>query len=828
MAGLGWPKSFSSSTLSCQCLIVLVRIPDYLSLIPPKKESPGNPLFYNTLHALRCISMTEKYQSWSVRLQCLLLVIIIQIPPAWSAESEPGLFNFEKTQAKIKEISRLIKNRQSSPQQLDDAKEQVKQFTLAANACIDATTHQLSRLDLETTSLGPATEHDYPEIIKERKNLQKQKQAFMITLSECRLAATLTTRLENELADRNKLLQAASFFSKSQNFFGRFAANLPTSAAFTAELREYVPERIGLRDLPLHMLLILALLVIGGAFAGFNFFRLLQRRLVSLTGRQDTEQSPALKGALTLPIAMAALFGGGYLLYANPGSQSAVYGPWLFFSLSLYYSSLFFFHLRRHLQPTAPATGKRFNFLALLAVLLFFSTRLDLADFDALATLLSLAQSVVICTLCFAGWWFLWPIKLPEPLLHFEKSRKIAITLLAILVMIIELSGYRNFSLFVLVGCLGTFLLTTVLRLSLFSIDLAIGGFFIGKYTWQKSLRHKLGLAARDNLTGLTWIRLIFKLLAWAVCLWLFLQLWGLPDAEEKKIHGLLMDGFNIGGLIIAPARIVFGVFIFACGWTLISWIKMQMEKRWLKKAGFSRSAQETLVTMTGYCGFALTLIVGLSVAGFSFSNLAVIAGALSVGIGFGMQNIVNNFVSGLIILFERPVKRGDWISIGTTEGYVQKISIRSTLIQTFDRSDVIVPNSELISNQVTNMMLHDNFGRLIVPIGVAYGSDTDLVRTVLLEIAANNEEVINDGSAPKPVVLFLAFGDNSLNFELRCHLANIDKRLLVKSAINYEIDRAFRKHNISMPFPQRDLYIKEFPAHTQVSATEDEVKQQP
>jgi len=177
------------------------------------------------------------------------------------------------------------------------------------------------------------------------------------------------------------------------------------------------------------------------------------------------------------------------------------------------------------------------------------------------------------------------------------------------------------------------------------------------------------------------------------------------------------------------------------------------------------------------------------------------------------LQNIVNNFVSGLIILFERPVKRGDWIRIGNTEGFVQKISVRSTLIQTFDRSDVIVPNSELISNQVTNMMLHDNFGRLIVPIGVAYGSDIELVRTVLLDIAEGNENVVNDGSAPKPVVLFLAFGDNSLNFELRCHLANIDKRLIVKSAMNFEIDRAFRKHKISMPFPQRDVYIKEFPS---------------
>ncbi len=761
--------------------------------------------------------MTEKKDKpWLISLLFLLIFIFVQALPAWCGDAEPQPFNFDKTQTKIKEISRQIKGRQVSPQLLDNAKQQAEQLTEAANTCIDATTSQISRLEQETTSLGPAAEHDSAEIVKERKSLQKKKQALLVTLSECRLASTLTARLENELADRNKLLQAASFFSRSQNFFGRFATSLPTAAAFTSQLGEYLQDRAGTRDLTPPMLLILSLLVVGGAFAGRRLFKTWQLWLIA---RKDDEQLPTVPGSLTLPLAMATLCAGGYLLHANQDSQPAVYGPWLCFSVSLYCLSLLLFHLRNHLQPAPSVSSppvarlRRFQLLTFLAVVLFFFTCLELADFNALITLAGLAQSIVICGICVVGWWFLWPIKLPERLVRLEKSRRVGITLVSLLIIVVELSGYRNFSLFVLVGLLGTFLLATLLRFSLFLIDQAIGGFFTGKYRWQQGLRHKLGLAARDHLTGMSWIRLIFKLLAWSLGLLLFLQLWGLPDAYEKKIHTYLVDGFNLGGLIIAPARMLFGVFIFACGWTLFSWVKMQMEKRWLREAGFSLSAQETLVTMTGYCGFAIALIVGLSIAGFSFSNLAVIAGALSVGIGFGMQNIVNNFVSGLIILFERPVKRGDWIRIGNTEGYVQKISVRSTLIQTFDRSDVIVPNSELISNQVTNMMLNDNFGRLIVPIGVAYGSDTDLVRTLLLEIAASNEEVINDGSAPKPLVLFLDFGENALNFELRCHLANIDKRLSVKSDINYQIDRAFRKHNISMPFPQRDLYIKEFPA---------------
>ncbi|MEJ2686549.1 MAG: mechanosensitive ion channel [Gammaproteobacteria bacterium] len=199
--------------------------------------------------------------------------------------------------------------------------------------------------------------------------------------------------------------------------------------------------------------------------------------------------------------------------------------------------------------------------------------------------------------------------------------------------------------------------------------------------------------------------------------------------------------------------------------------------------------------------------------AGLEYKNLAIIAGALSVGIGFGLQNIVNNFVSGLILLFERPIRTGDWIVVGSTEGYVKRIRIRSTQIQTFDRADVIVPNSELISTQVTNWMLYDLRGRVRVPVGVAYGSDTALVKQLLLEAGGAHPQVITDGSAPEPVVLFLEFGDSSLNFELRIYIREIDMRLAVVSDLNFAIDAAFREHGVEIPFPQRDVHVRDWPA---------------
>jgi potassium-dependent mechanosensitive channel len=745
-----------------------------------------------------------------------LISVLFPAPPALCAGSEPLTFNFDTTQAKIKELSLQIKRGSVSPQQIETTKQQTEQFSKDAATCIDTSTGQISRLEQELTSLGPVAEHEPVEIVKERKSLTRQKQAVQVTLSECRLVATLATRLQNELTDQNKILQTANFFSRTENFFGRIVTTQPTSAEFTDQFFQYMLNQSGLQELTLIETLLILLLAATGAFMGLKLFRILER--IFFPDSQKTGQVLPLKGCLALPVSLAALMSGGYLLYVSRDPMAAAYGPWLLFSVSLSCLPLFLFHIhsrlgQRESSPLEAAPSVlRFRFLVFLCVLLFFSTHLDLGDFNALGSLLILAQSVIISGICLAGCWFLWSCRLPPGMIRFKKTLRAGVLAVSVLVMIVELSGYRNFSIFLLEGFVGTFLLFSLLRFTLFFIDEIIGGFFSGKYPWQQGMRVRLGLSPRENLPGIMWVRLIFKLLAWSAALFLLLQLWGLSDAQRQQITSYLINGFNFGGLIIAPARIVLGFFIFACGWTFISWIKMRLEKKWLRHA-FSRSAQDTLVTMTGYAGFALALIIGLSVAGVSFSNLAVIAGALSVGIGFGLQNIVNNFVSGLIILFERPVKRGDWISVGNTEGYVQKISVRSTVIQTFDRSDVIVPNSELISNQVTNMMLNDNYGRLIVPIGVAYGSDTDLVRTLLLDIAEANDQVINDGSAPAPHVLFLEFGESSLNFELRCHLANIDERLRVKSAINYEIDRAFRKHNISIPFPQRDLYIKEFPS---------------
>jgi len=269
------------------------------------------------------------------------------------------------------------------------------------------------------------------------------------------------------------------------------------------------------------------------------------------------------------------------------------------------------------------------------------------------------------------------------------------------------------------------------------------------------------------------------------------------------------LRGFTLGEAQIVPLRILLAIALFAVLVTLARWLQTRLDRRWLTYARMDHGAREAVVTITGYVLITLAALLGLSVAGFHLQNLAIIAGALSVGIGFGLQNIVNNFVSGLILLFERPVRTGDWVVVGNTEGYVKKISIRSTQIQTFDHADVIVPNSELIAHQVTNWMLHNRQGRVHIPVGVAYGSDVDKVQQILERIGRDHPSVITDGSSPDPKALFLGFGETALTFDLRCFVRNIDERAQIISDLNFAIYVAFRAEGIEMPCPNKPAPAK-------------------
>ena len=224
-----------------------------------------------------------------------------------------------------------------------------------------------------------------------------------------------------------------------------------------------------------------------------------------------------------------------------------------------------------------------------------------------------------------------------------------------------------------------------------------------------------------------------------------------------------------------------------------------------LKHLDMSAGARYTVTTLSGYVigGTGLLYIAGL--LGFSWSKIQWLVAALGVGIGFGLQEIVANFVSGIIILFEHPIRVGDVVTIGETDGVVTRIRMRVTTIRDYDRKELLVPNKEFISGRLLNWSLSDPFLRILVPVGIAYGSDVQAVMGLMRKATEENEVVLDD---PKPVVILDSFGDNSLLLTLHCFIDSVDQRLLTKSVLHQVIDQKFREADISMAFPQRDVHL--------------------
>ena len=319
-------------------------------------------------------------------------------------------------------------------------------------------------------------------------------------------------------------------------------------------------------------------------------------------------------------------------------------------------------------------------------------------------------------------------------------------------------------------------------------------GFWSKTFKLRRKLLRKINFGLSLFLTPLIGLFFIFALL----------NIWGLSGTFILHIARKLLFGFKVGGVTISLLAIVLGIIVFFASLAFVKYIKNRLTNNLFSQLDIDDGIRHSLSSGVSFVGFILSSLLAIVVMGGDLTSFAVIAGALSVGIGFGLQNIINNFVSGIIILFERPFKIGDWVILNGEEGQIKQINIRSTELETFSKTSVIIPNATLIASSMTNLTHGNNWTRQSVKVGVAYGTDVNKVTEILLECARNNKKVLK---VPAPYVLFQDFGASSLDFELRCYSNNIWSGWVLPSELRYDINRRFKEEGIEIPFPQMVLH---------------------
>lgn len=308
---------------------------------------------------------------------------------------------------------------------------------------------------------------------------------------------------------------------------------------------------------------------------------------------------------------------------------------------------------------------------------------------------------------------------------------------------------------------------------------------------------------AKTIVNGITPVIVLAHALLWLTIVLNILWLYPTLNASFEAITSLQFSFFS---LVITPGSILAIVFIIYSSLLVSRGIRAFLQQEVLPRYKVEQGAQISINRLVHYAILFVGFIILLSALGFGLNQITIIGGALGVGIGFGLQAIVNNFVSGLILLFERPIKVGDMIEVGTDVGEVKELGLRATTVQTFDNAEIVIPNSQLISGSVVNWTLAEKKIRVRVPVGVAYGSDISAVLKILLACAEDNPNVL---SQPKSAALFLAFGASSLDFELRVWISDFSNKLTVLSELNQDIEYEFSLAGIKIPFPQADLHLR-------------------
>ena len=776
----------------------------------------------------------------------LILASPMGTPASAQLTQDNAMEGVESRRISIERIEMAL----ATDSQLDllGAREELRRIRSAALAAARPLRNLTDQTQADLDRLGPAPAEGSPEaadIAQARARLQNEFQRANDSLRQGELNISKTTRLLEEIAKRRRDAFYANIFERRASPLlpsvwqpaWRNVNNLRASG-LTAQ------DNAGASSLTLRwgrlLGLGLAVLVAGLLFGPVRKWtdRQIVARLQSLGPTQSSRT--AVAGARTLGRMLPGMIG-GYLILETARALGFIKPEFDPFAMAVLFSLLGLFVADGLVTAVFSPKTREWRLIPIhsgaaisLRILVWLTA--GLLAFDALfqtgselisvtgelaqvhASLIAIVGAALLYLICRRKNW-----QLQEGFTDFAPAiRGNANTLrtfgqaVAVVIFIAVLLGYSAF---------GRFVITRI-----FLIVGLLGAAWFVRALMQEAVNHYRHKAVRRAQTDdaieesgerliFFWIGIVLDIFLLVAVMPLITALLGMEWAEVRDMMSDAFFGFRLGPVTISISQILLAIFTFSAILFVTRFIQRGADTRVFSQAKLDEGIRNSFRTLNGYVGLVIAALAGITMLGLDLASFAIIAGALSLGIGFGLQSIVNNFVSGLILLFERPIKVGDWIVVGSGEGVVKRISVRSTEIETFDRASIIVPNSELISSSVQNWTHKDKFTRLIMPIGAAYKEDPKIVMAILQTALDENQRIVR---WPLPMVYFSGFGDNSIDFELRFFIRTPDDRIPVQNELRIKVFEAFRDADIEIPFPQRDLHVRSWPDETQTPELPD------
>ncbi len=749
----------------------------------------------------------------------IVIALLAALMPFTATADEAPLSELAIFEQSTESLRALLESNRQNPEVLSALSEDAARLITKLQKCIrDKEKHVLS-VEGNLAALGDPTEGESSLIGEQRSGYRNELARVKSELTTCRLLLENTLTTSAEIRTQSREIIQQKLLTRGSNLFSVASVNIADTSPWLDYGLSLLEQYRGLlalgSDRLLYLILAMALALVPG-WASRHLF------LGWGSSRTDNDFTSILVQSLNvalasyLPWLLATVTGSIFFLIVPEKPDDFRF--WADITYSLTFFLIFMLGVRVLLYPLqqlpsplllprelAQAMARRLRVLGLLCLFAFvYYTSLEVLHLPLDAR--QFARGGLLTLFVLNLLWFVWLLGRLPGVERFSRRVRAVLSLFLVTAMLAEWLGYRELSSYLLYGVVGSTVLTALAWILHVILAELASGLDRGKFAWQRQLREAVGLNDEQSFPGLTTLRFLLVLCLWTGYALLMMKLWGVPEALFQRLYIGFQSGFQVAGLHITPSKLIIALLIFALLLQVFSRIKETLEKRWLPASKLDHGAREATATIFGYVGFMVAVLITLSAAGLDLGKLAIVAGALSVGIGFGLQNIVNNFVSGLILLFERPISTGDFVTVGETEGFVRRISIRSTEIETLDRRSVIVPNSDLISGRVTNWIRNDTYGRVMLEVGVAYGSNLQRVTDILNDIVTAHREVINN-SQVQPSVFCTGFGDSSINFRVYAVVGNFRQRLQVAHEINLQIAAAFEKHGIEIPFPQRVIH---------------------